>query len=31
LFGELTFTPASGTDKWTPESANLELGKLIKL
>jgi hypothetical protein len=31
MFGELAFTSFNGVNKWTPESSNLELGKLIKL
>ncbi len=30
-FGEMTFTPCSGSMKWMPEKYNLELGKLIEL
>ena len=30
-FGEMTFTPASGSMKWCNEQINLELGKMIKL
>ena len=30
-FGELTFTPGSGLVRFTPKSADLELGKLIDL
>ena len=30
-FGELTFTAANGVDKWSPETADIEVGKLIKL
>ena len=30
-FGEMTFTSASGTCKWSDENINLEFGKLIEL
>jgi hypothetical protein len=30
-FGEMTFTPGSGTFKWNPPEANLKLGELIRL
>ena len=30
-FGEMTFTPASGTHDWDPKSTNLKLGQLIEL
>ncbi len=30
-FGEMTFTPASGTQDWIPEKANYDLGKLLNL
>lgn len=30
-FGEMTFTPASGLDKWQPTSIDEKLGQLIKL
>ena len=25
-FGEMTFTPANGTDEWKPDTVNFELG-----
>jgi hypothetical protein len=31
LFGEMTFTPASGTQNWIPSSTNNMLGNLLKL
>jgi len=31
LFGEMTFTSASGTGRWNDKSINLKLGKMIKL
>ena len=30
-FGELTFTPAAGLDRWEPSAYDLKLGKLIPL
>lgn len=30
-FGETTFYPASGVGRFSPESADLEIGKLLKL
>ena len=30
-FGELTFTSGNGIYKWSPETADIEVGKLIKL
>ena len=31
LFGEMTFTPTSGTSKWNPASMNLVMGDMFKL
>lgn len=30
-FGEMTFTPAGGADRFTPDSADYDLGKLFRL
>ncbi len=30
-FGEMTFTPASGMDCWSPKTADILLGRLIHL
>lgn len=30
-FGELTFTPFSGCEKWTPKKYNLQFGQIIQL
>ena len=30
-FGEMTFTPASGVDRWKPQEYDSKLGKLLVL
>ncbi len=30
-FGEMTFTPADGKNKWQPESINMDMGKRLQL